>query len=104
MPTKLKVFRNKFWDAKKEKKTTTQNEVSRQGKLILDEEGVLGRADTQETGGVFGIYYYTVGDCDFPHWLNSIGWSYTANKGGKRKRSLFKEKRVTVPGHQISGI
>lgn len=53
----LKVLRNKFWDAKKEKKTTTQNEVSRQGKLILDEEGVLGRANTQETGGVFGIYY-----------------------------------------------
>lgn len=72
--------------------------------LFLTKKEYMGRADTQETGGVFGIYYNTVGDCDFPHWLNSIGWSYTANKGGKRKRSLFKEKRVTVPGHQISGI
>lgn len=79
--------------------------MSRQGKLTLDEEGVLGIANTQETGGVFGIYYIIqLETVIFPCWLNSVGWSYIASKGGKRKRSLLKEKRVTVPGHRISRI
>lgn len=73
-------------------------DVSRKANFTLDQEGVLGRANTQSQGCSFIL---SNGDCDFFFFL-TVGWDPTSQSCSIGLQEMKEEgERIIIPSHQI---